>query len=38
MLRAVNATIDNEKKRFVHLGPPVDGSLARAAGAPGGAR
>jgi hypothetical protein len=33
MLRAVNATIDNPKKPFVRLGPPTDGSLARAAGA-----
>lgn len=32
MLTAVNATIADEKKKFVRLGPPVDGSLARAAG------
>jgi len=32
MLSAVNAGIDDEKKKFVRLGPPVDGSLARAAG------
>ncbi len=32
LLEAVNASISNEKKRFVQLGPPVDGSLARAAG------
>jgi len=31
MLAAVNATIDRDDKRFVRLGPPVDGSLARAA-------
>jgi len=30
-LEAVNATIEDEKKRFVRLGPPADGSLARAA-------
>ena len=30
-LEAVNATIEEEKKRFVRLGTPVDGSLARAA-------
>src|SRR6185436_7982277 len=29
---AINATITDPKKTFVHLGPPVDGSLARAAG------
>ncbi len=32
MVSAVNAAIEEEKKRFVRLGPPVDGSLARAAG------
>jgi predicted deacylase len=32
MLAAVNATIDVPEKKFVHLGPPVDGSLSRAAG------
>lgn len=32
MLEAVNATIDDPRKKFVRLGPPVDGSLARAAG------
>jgi hypothetical protein len=31
MLAAVNATIDRDDKRFVRLGPPIDGSLARAA-------
>ena len=38
MLSAVNATIDNAQKRFVRLGPPVNGSLARAAGEHLGAR
>jgi hypothetical protein len=32
MLAAVNATIEEPKKQFVRLGPPIDGSLARAAG------
>ena len=32
MLETVNRTIDDEKQKFVRLGPPVDGSLARAAG------
>ncbi len=32
MLEAVNATIDDPRKKFVRLGPSVDGSLARAAG------
>lgn len=31
MLEAINRTIDDEKDRFVRLGPPVNGSLARAA-------
>lgn len=31
MLAAVNATIDEPGKKFVHLRTPVDGSLARAA-------
>lgn len=31
MLAAVNAPIKDAKRRFVNLGPPVDGSLARAA-------
>jgi putative intracellular protease/amidase len=31
MLGAVNATIEDERRRFVRLGPPVDGGLARAA-------
>lgn len=31
MLAAVNAPIKDPKRRFVNLGPPVDGSLARAA-------
>ncbi|WP_367874440.1 succinylglutamate desuccinylase/aspartoacylase family protein [Luteolibacter sp. Populi] len=31
MLAAVNASITNPKRSFVNLGPPVDGSLARAA-------
>ena len=38
MLAAVNATIDREDKRFVRLGPPVNGSLARAAAEQLGAR
>jgi predicted deacylase len=32
MLSAVNAGITNAKKQFIRLGPPVNGSLARAAG------
>ena len=32
MLAAVNATIDDPLKKFVRLGSPIDGSLARAAG------
>lgn len=32
MLQAVNATITNAALKFVKLSPPVDGSLARAAG------
>lgn len=31
LLDAVNATITEEKKKFVRRGPPIDGSLARAA-------
>lgn len=38
MLAAVNATIDRAEKQFVRLGPPIDGSLARAAGEHLGAR
>jgi putative intracellular protease/amidase len=38
MLSAVNATIDRAEKQFVRLGPPIDGSLARAAGEHLGAR
>jgi predicted deacylase/putative intracellular protease/amidase len=32
MLAAVNATIPEEKLKFTRRGPPIDGSLARAAG------
>jgi putative intracellular protease/amidase len=32
MLAAVNAAIDRAEKQFVRLGPPINGSLARAAG------
>jgi hypothetical protein len=32
MLDAVNTTITDPRKKFVRLSPPVDGSLARAAG------
>lgn len=32
MLQAVNADITDARARFVKIGPPVDGSLARAAG------
>ena len=38
MLAAVNATIERSDKQFVRLSPPVDGSLARAAGEHLGAR
>lgn len=31
LLDAVNATIDNSSRRFVRIGPPVDGGIARAA-------
>lgn len=32
MLDAVNDSISDARKKFVHIGPPVDDSLARAAG------
>lgn len=32
MLAAVNKTISEEKLKFAHRGPPIDGSLARAGG------
>jgi hypothetical protein len=38
MLAAVNATIDADGKKFIRLAPPVNGSLARAAGEHLGAR
>lgn len=31
MLETINATITDQRKQFVRLGPPIDGSLARAA-------
>ncbi|MBI5397185.1 MAG: succinylglutamate desuccinylase/aspartoacylase family protein [Verrucomicrobia bacterium] len=33
LLEAVNATVTNQNHRFTLRGPPIDGSLARAAGA-----
>jgi len=38
ILDAVNASVSDERKRFVQLGPPVDGSLARGAAVHLGAR